>query len=893
MRPIPFQVAARQTDLAAQKPDRYRHSEPEDHDIRALSRRVDRTIARARWAILWEGLWPVVARAAMVACMFLGLSWLGVWTMVADWVRIPALVLLAAALVYALLPLRHLRWPSSIEAERRIEQASGYRHRPLETLTDDLAVGDRNAASQALWAVHKARVAASIRRLAAGFPTPKFYRHDPYALRVVVAVLFIAGFFAAGGRHADLLKTAFVSTDKTPLVAGRIDAWIAPPRYTNRAPVFLTGDNRPGTADGAADGKEAGGKETATLKVPVNSELIVRVQGFDTARITLGEGKDRTEIGTATENPEDGAPKGGAPKAGTEVTKVATTEGGATARSSPSEVRHKLIKGGLLTIAAGPSGQSSWRIEIEPDQPPAINLVRTPEPDISGTMKYTYAMTDDYGIASATASMVLDGARAKPRANARPLFEAPGFPLILPSGRGRTGEAFTRHDLSAHPWAGSAVKITLTAVDVAGQQAKSPTKSFTLPMRQFGNPVARAIIEQRRNLALDANARDEVIEAMSAMMIAPDKFLKNPGHFLAIRHTFHSLLRSETDDELRGVVAELWNLALFLEDGDVSLAAQKLRNAEEALRDALERGASDEEIKKLMKELREALNQYMQALAEQARRNPNARMQPIDPNMRMLRSEDLQKMLDRLEDLARSGSRDAARQLLSQLQQMMENLRTGRMQPQQRGNNPMMKMLDELGDIIRRQQKLMDETHRLDQQNRNDEGMSPSERARRDRMMRSLRRGQGDLKQSLDDLMKSLRRFGMQPGNRFGQAGKEMEGAEGALGKGRTGRAIGRQGEALRALRQGAEGMMRQMMGMMRGPGQGNQFMGSPSARRTDPLGRPNRTPGTEFGDHVKVPDEIDAQRARRILEELRRRLADPKRRALERDYLERLLKRY
>jgi hypothetical protein len=61
----------------------------------------------------------------------------------------------------------------------------------------------------------------------------------------------------------------------------------------------------------------------------------------------------------------------------------------------------------------------------------------------------------------------------------------------------------------------------------------------------------------------------------------------------------------------------------------------------------------------------------------------------------------------------------------------------------------------------------------------------------------------------------------------------------------------------------------------------------------SDPLGRPLR--GREFGDDltVKIPGEIDVQRVRRILEELRRRLADPLRPQIELDYIERLLKDY
>ena len=55
-----------------------------------------------------------------------------------------------------------------------------------------------------------------------------------------------------------------------------------------------------------------------------------------------------------------------------------------------------------------------------------------------------------------------------------------------------------------------------------------------------------------------------------------------------------------------------------------------LRNAQEALRQALEQGATDEEIKKLTDELRAALNQFLQALAEEMRKNPQM-ARPLDP----------------------------------------------------------------------------------------------------------------------------------------------------------------------------------------------------------------------------------------------------------------------
>jgi hypothetical protein len=75
------------------------------------------------------------------------------------------------------------------------------------------------------------------------------------------------------------------------------------------------------------------------------------------------------------------------------------------------------------------------------------------------------------------------------------------------------------------------------------------------------------------------------------------------------------------------------------------------------------------------------------------------------------------------------------------------------------------------------------------------------------------------------------------------------------------------------------------------GPGQPGRNGQARAQQNTDPLGRPLR--GRDYGDDatIKVPGEIDVQRARRILEELRRRFGDSARPQIELDYIERLLK--
>ena len=154
--------------------------------------------------------------------------------------------------------------------------------------------------------------------------------------------------------------------------------------------------------------------------------------------------------------------------------------------------------------------------------------------------------------------------------------------------------------------------------------------------------------------------------------------------------------------------------------------------AQDALRQALDRNASDEEIKKLTDQLRAALDKFLQALAEQMRKNPQQLSRPLDRNSRMLSQQDLKSMIDRLENMARLGNKDAARQLLDQLQSMLENLQTAQQGAQgDQGDDDMMSALDELGDMIRKQQQLRDKTFKQGQDMRRDQQRRKGQEATR------------------------------------------------------------------------------------------------------------------------------------------------------------------
>jgi uncharacterized protein (TIGR02302 family) len=874
---------------------------PEPRDVEAAPRpALELALRRARWAILWERLWPALARLATALGLFLAASWLGLWLYLPSLGRAAGLIAFAVLAAWAAMPLVKLRMPVIGDGLRRLDRSSGRPHRPATAIADELAVTSQDPYSLALWRAHVERALLAARTLKAGAPSPRVAWRDPYALRALVLIACVATFLAAGGERWRRIAAAFDWHGVVLPANFRVDAWVIPPAYTGKPPVVLPGIHPGEAAATALEGPVA---------VPVNSTLVVR----STGKVSL-------ELSAA----------GGVTPAKDDVHPPAGTQ----------EHRFTIAATGSATLR-GAGDDLTWPFNAIPDKPPVIELTKDPERQNRGSLLLSYRLEDDYGVIEAKATFARkDEASAqdakqdnkqdakqdagtaadKPPANSHPLYGPPDFALTLPQARTRNAIGQTIKDLTDHPWAGADVTMTLIARDEGGNEGKSEPFSFRLPERVFTKPLARALVEQRRNLALDANSRPLVITALDALAIAPDKFTPQAGVYLGLRSIFWSLVRAKSDDDMRDVAARLWQMAVGLEDGDISDAQDALRNAENAVQQALERGASDDEIKQLMDQLRAAMDRFMQAMAEQLK-NRQQLSRPLSPNTRMLSQQDLQNMLNRLESLARNGAKDAARQLLQELQQMMENLQMASPDMDGDESDAMMSELDELADVIRQQQDLRDRTFRQGQDQRGQNGQRGQNRQgqqgqQQGNSMGELRQSQQALRDRLNKLLQDLRDRGLgqnQQGqgqgqnqgqnqngqdqlDQLGRAGQEMGDAAGSLGQGNPDSAVDSQGRALDALRKGAQGLAQSMQQQMgQGPGQGRtgRFGQSRAQQETDPLGRPLR--GHELSDDtsVKVPGEIDVQRARRIIDELRKRFGDFARPQEELDYIERLLKDY
>jgi len=851
---------------------------PNADNNRPFAGRLARTRFATRLAIMLERLWPLVLPLVVIVGLFLSVAWLGLFRVMPDAARIGIAAVFAIAALAALYPLRHYRNPKSAEIDRRIERANALVHNPLSVQTDRPS-GRQDGFSDALWREHQRRMAAKLGGLGEDLPRTRVPERDPWALRAVAAlVLFVAFAFSfgpLGGSVADAVSPR-ATIDAIP---PRIDAWVTPPPYTGKPPIFLTADSNAGTA---------------VFTVPENSDVVLRVTGG-----SGGESLAYTDAAGNVRDLQPAAPAGDKGGSGAAPQAAAQPAGAISA----SQFGGKLTTDGVLALRSGEQELARWAFAVIPDTPPAIKFTADPKRAVNGSLELNYEIADDYGATTAGTEFAL---AEPPAANARPLYKAPEMPLALPRRGGKTTVAKSTRDLTEHVWAGAAVKLALKATDGAGQEARSEVKSFTLPEKPFTNPLAKAIVELRRILSLDANQKRYVVELIDAITLRPEDTFDNPSHYLGIMSGRTRLKTAESDDQLRAVADYLWEMALAIEEGDLTDAERRLRQAQEALKQALENGASDEEIDKLMKELREAMNEFLREFAERAQRDPNMAQDMPQPGQEM-RQSDLERMLDQIENLAKSGNREMAQELLSQLEQMMNNLQAGRPQDGQQGqqNSEMRQQMDKLGEIMRRQQELMNETFRMDQmqrgqQQRGQQGqqgegqeqgegqpMTPEEFAE---ALKQLQQGQGQLQGDLEALMKGLEGLGIQPGEGFGEAGDAMGEAEGALGEGQSERATGEQGRALEALRRGAQDMMQQMQQAMQGDQGGGEEGGRQQNADRDPLGRPRATNGPDFGDSVKVPDEIDVQRARQILEAIRKRLGNALSAPLERDYLERLL---
>lgn len=896
---------------------RPKESPPGKAEDNALASRFEARVRLSWLALLGERIWEALLWPFLVVAAFLVVSLLELWSLLPPLLHRVLLGGFGVALIVSFLPLLRLSLPTRQEALRRLERTAGIQHRPASSYEDRLGATPPKETA-ALWAVHRARLGKLIARLKPSWPAPRTDRKDPYAIRAALLLSVVAALLATGGNPLDRLRAAFSPAASSAPALLRLDAWVTPPVYTGLAPIVL------------ADGNEAvgaGAESFRALSVPERSELIVRThapQGETVSLVTSREGS-------------------------TEAKAIEPKQGGS---EGLIEFNVALTEPLSADVRIGGQTVSKWRFDLIKDEAPTINLMGTPTTTPRGALRLVFRADDDNGVASAEARFALgEGeernlapvpAEASAKIEADPLLEPPVMPLQLPRTNAKRVDGKASQDLTAHPWAGLKVRMTLVARDQAGQNGESVPYEFVLPERTFTKPLAKAVVEQRKRLVRDPSAPEGVANALDALTLGGDKVIDDSTIYLALRNAYWRLHGDPTRQDIASVVDQLWSVALRIEEGDLPEAEREVKQAQDALMQALQENTPPEEIKHLVDELRQALSRYLQALASQQQDKGNMSPDMKQTGDQLVSQQDLDKLLSNIQKLAQSGSKEMAEKMLSELKDILDRLQTGNFAEnaqQQRAG----RMMKDLSELVSNQQKLLDDTFAAKRQqspgNSADEqfevsppgqpmefgpGMSmaplfeerPGEaqqgsmkgsgesgsqgappnagQLEMGQQPKGQRAGQhaklGDRQQELRDRLQGLiDRFRIEGGeapNEFKGAQEAMRDAKDAIGEGDLDRATQNQTLALDRLRKGAQSMAEQMM--ENGESQAGQ---GPGNNGRDPLGRPDRSNRPDLGLSVKVPDEIDIQRAREVLDELRRRLGDPSRPAVELDYLERLIK--
>ena len=834
-----------------------------------------RVIRRSRIAMAVESFtrafWPLgSAVLAIWAALAFGLAEITTRNQFLGFAGVAVLVLLALLS----LGVMRFRWPSVAAARARIDATLP--GQPLASLQDTPALGRDDPGAQSVWAAHMARM----RRLAAtARPAQADLRlasRDPWALRLMALVLAIAALVFAGDRGAELVVAALQPAAGAAVAAGpSFEGWAEPPAYTGRPTLYLP---------------EVSGE--TPVAVPEGTKVTLRVYGAPD-RFSLNE--------TVSQTPATG---------------FSEAAPGIAAAEFPVDAT------GSIVLRQGGTTIGSWSFTMQPDAPPQIEMTGTLERAPTGETRLAYKASDDYGIVGAHAEITLDAARLD-RHYGLAVDPEPRPPLVadLPlslSGKSDAVDETLVEDFSKQPYAGMPVTVQLDAEDATGQKALSPVVEATLPMRSFYDPLAKALIEQRRDLLWSAANAARVTQVLRAVTNHPDAVFETPSTYLVVRAAIRRLADADQSNDVPAVrdeVAEaLWQAAVQIEDGNLGDAKARLAKAQERLKQALRDNASDEEIARLMDELREASRDYMNQMAKDAIEKGQQQQQAQIPPGQTMTQDQIQQMMDKIQELSEQGRKAEAEAMLQMLQQMLDNMQMmlGDGQGGTGENGQGQQSMQGLADALREQQGLADDS--FQQLQRDSRRGRPGQQGQSGEGQQGQGGGQpgeqgqagngGDSPQALADRQEALRKLldDMQrglPGEAGEAARQALRDAERSMGEARDGLsqgdtpgALDRQSEAIDNLRES----MRQMGEDLRraentkGSEQGQAGGTATAENGRDPLGRPVGSRGGIGSNQDLLLDGDTAGRARALLDEIRKRAGEQARPQLELDYLRRLL---
>ncbi|MGH1377687.1 MAG: DUF4175 domain-containing protein [Alphaproteobacteria bacterium] len=813
-----------------------------------------------------------------------------------------------------------LSFPKRKQIDQSLENTSGLPQGHIAILDDTLA-NPKTHLSRGLWEENQKQILKSLFLIKSPKKRAILSREDPSAIRFIAILVFVSGMMVSGPQWHDKITNGIIPITPNHIVSnGNVtNLWITPPSYTGIGKQHIIGANI--------------GNDNA-LNIPEGSDIRIRLHSVLGKHIPphLNNGDDITPmkyLGSGLYSIED-----------------------------------KIKNGDNLSVTQGYFPRARWSYNYIIDTPPEIsndnkqannptsiedtnNDKNTLNPDskendtnkaelplyefIDGNqIRFPTLVKDDYGVKEIHMRMDIDKiVEEKPLGN-----HVEEYRLIMsqPNTEFKISPIF---NMTWHTWSGLPVTFEYTAIDHKGQKTKLDKIHLILPEREFEHPMAKSLISMRKRLAWDY--RDSFIDValnLKSLLNAPEYFQNNPVIYLAIKTSSARLIHVNNKDQetrleaAQEVIKLLWNAALVVEDGNLSMAVRELREAQSALENALrDPNASDDEISKLMNNLRDKMANYFAEKQRdmQKRMAEGEKFPEISPDQfnSIISPDTLSKIVEEIESALRSGDEKKAQELMSKLQRMMEMMDDSGASQLPSDMQAMREGINELQELIERQEQLLEQTKKLarteylrEEQNKTNPrnlpsieemlkefgmtGIPPTPKRQApendkpsSEKITNKKVEQAALRYILGQLMLEISEKIDEIPEAMGLAEQEMRKSENYLGESKPNASLPHQGKAIDYLKDSQEELsqefkqrMQQMVGISMG-GAGQKY---------DPLGRSyggEENNGKTSDQNVKVPDAAQKKKVDEILKTLRERSGDFERPDDERSYFRRLLRQF
>lgn len=858
-------------------------------------------------------------------------------------------IYLSGLIVFLFADLRTLDWPDKTDIDRRMEFESRLKHRPLSELNDKPTF-ITSPDTQALWDMEQNRRRDELKRLKMARWRSFLSARDTYGLRLIAMMIFIAGLMVAGTDWKNRLIEGFIPLDwrgdysELPPVI----VTITPPEYTKLSQIVLQG----------------AGNANAEVKIPSGSTIKILMHESITHPYLVNAG-EKTDLNVIEDGgyqyewvinaPDDYSPDEKlrldvkqfyVSRYGFDYTITPDTVPKVTFQDAPKE--EEKPKNPIQEEADRRNNKQAEKETAEeevlaenetPQDPKKREPIILPDAQVQLPLK----LYDDYGVKTMTMRMNLDPI----------VSEAPiGYPQeqirSVMSPPSRDFSIAPTYDFTDSTWAGLPVTIDITVTDHIGQTSSLETIEIQLPEREFEHPIAKRLVALRKRLAWEpVSAAIEVYDGLSDLLEYPQDFQDDKIVYLTLsvaasRLKYAAQFDGDQKEAALSVMSLLWDTALRIEDGNLSIAARNLRYAQMAVESALQNpDITDEQINELMAELRAAMGDYLMEFQKELQKKfAEGEELLLTPEMlkELMDPDELADFLGQMENEMLSGNTDQAQGMLSQLQRMLDMLNPNMALPMPENMIQMAERVSELEQLIEKQEELLEQTEEqkelynklVDSKDfgsllppnmdmflewgLNDLPPPPSQNNMKQKVPgidTALNKSEQDaLRYVLGQLMFDVdRTFGKIP-EKMGLAEREMLYSSDDLRDDRPDESTPHQELAIKYLKEAQQEMqqemqeqMEQMAGAMGMDGDpmgeqfGQQFSQRGGGMQYDPLGRPlgrGEEDGGMFPDsNVKIPDEAERKRVEEILRILRERSGELFRPREELEYFRRLLRQF